>query len=102
MEEKRIWILKQVQDDKCLEIIMDPRVKPEDDGIGKPLSFLRGGYLYWGSGNFDARGSYGDYWESQIHADTNARGLSFYSTTLRPQNNPTRGGGNSIRCVVKL
>ena len=97
------WQLAGYEGKGSYKYLMDTyNMTSNDAGIqSAPLSFLRGGYFYWSSGNLLDRGSYGYYWESKIHSVTNARNLYFYSTALGSQDTYAKGRGFSIRCVVK-
>ncbi len=66
-----------------------------------PLSFLRSGYYYYYSGNLGTRQSVGYYWESRAYSTTNANYLYFFSTSLSPQSNATKGNGFAVRCVAR-
>lgn len=64
---------------------------------GNTLFFPAAGY-YNGS-SLDGRGSYGYYWSSTYGSATNARVLSFSSSSISPQGNDSRRDGISVRAV---
>ncbi|WP_300269215.1 FISUMP domain-containing protein [uncultured Flavonifractor sp.] len=55
---------------------------------------------YWFNG-FLSQGSLGYYWSSTVYSSTNARNLSFYSSSVSPGNNNVyKYRGFAIRCVM--
>ncbi|UKK61072.1 fibrobacter succinogenes major paralogous domain-containing protein [Prevotella communis] len=67
---------------------------------GNSIFFACAGYCYGAS--LYLRGSYGYYWSSTYYSATNARYLSFSSSSVSPQSYSSRRYGFSVRAVQKL
>ena len=65
------------------------------------LLFIRSGNYNYSSGGINNRSSNGNYWQSRVNSETNARNLNFNSTNLNPQNNNNKGNGFTVRCLVR-
>ena len=66
-----------------------------------PISFIRSGRYYYGSGSIVDRSNESFYWGLIPVSDTYARYLYFYSTYLNPQSSNYKGNGFSFRCLVR-
>jgi hypothetical protein len=64
---------------------------------GNSIFFPASGGYHGTSLNY--RGSYGVYWSSTWYSETNARGLSFNSSSVDPQGNNDRRLGFTVRAV---
>lgn len=64
---------------------------------GNSIFFPASGYYYGTTLNL--RGTYGLYWSSTWHSETNARGLSFNSETVNPSLSNRRRDGFTVRAV---
>ena len=75
----------------------------QDSGaLSNPLSFLRGGYIYWSRAGLYNRGGAGYYWSLRSANTTYSNYLDFVNTGLNPQNYYNRGMGFAVRCVQIL
>ena len=65
------------------------------------INLVRSGYYKYDPGVILHRSSDGDYWQSRVYSETNARGLDFISTRLLPQYSGLKGDGFTLRCLVR-
>ncbi|MBR3386440.1 hypothetical protein IKG68_02640 [Candidatus Saccharibacteria bacterium] len=66
--------------------------------LAAPLYFVRAG-IVWSSALHYA-GYFGLYWSSTVYSSSNARYLSFHSSSVSPADGSGRSNGGSLRCVV--
>ena len=69
--------------------------------LNSPLSFVRLGDYYYGSGLLDTRGNLGNYWSSTAYSSNLGHNLYFNSERLSPQDGGGRAYGYSVRCVSR-
>ena len=65
-----------------------------------PLSYVRSGDYYWGSGGLNTRGSAGYYWSAATYGTGYSRYLYFYASYLYPRGGNGKGRGFAVRCVA--
>ena len=68
--------------------------------MSAPLYLSRSGRIDGGS--LLGAGSFGYYWSSTVYSSESARNLSFYATSVNPEDYRSRYIGFSLRCVARL
>ena len=61
---------------------------------------MMSGYLWWGNGGWDRKGTYGFFWSSTPASYANSRFSNFSSTGISPKNGSSKPYGLALRCVA--